>query len=81
MAGYHKRQISKGVLGESSKIREELEEYEDAMEQDIVIMAACELADIFGALESLAAKHDLDMSDLKSMSDATGRAFKDGTRK
>lgn len=81
MAGYHEREIKKGVLGESSKLREELEEYEDAMEQGIVIMAACELADIFGALESLAAKHDLDMGDLKAMSDATRRAFKDGSRK
>jgi hypothetical protein len=31
--GYHKRVIAKGTFGEASKIREELEEYEDAMEQ------------------------------------------------
>lgn len=81
MAGYHKREIKKGVLGEPSKIREELEEYEDAVEQGIMIMAQCELSDLYGALEALAAQHDLTMDDLSAMSDATKRAFKDGTRK
>jgi hypothetical protein len=27
--GYHKKKINKGIFGESSKIREELEELED----------------------------------------------------
>lgn len=81
MAGYHKREIKKGVLGFPSKIREELEEYEDAVEQGIVIMAVCELADLYGALKAKAEKHGLTMEDLRLMSDATERAFKDGSRK
>jgi hypothetical protein len=38
MAGYHKRDITPGVFGEISKIREELEELEDAYERGICIM-------------------------------------------
>jgi len=30
--GYHKRKITKGVLGEYSKIQEEMEELKDAVE-------------------------------------------------
>lgn len=81
MAGYHVRKIKKGVLGFPSKVREELEEYEDAVEQGIVIMADCELADMYGALEALAANCKRSMEDLRLMSDATKRAFKDGSRK
>ena len=36
--GYHLRAIRKGKLGEVSKIREELEELEDATEQGVRIM-------------------------------------------
>jgi len=81
MAGYHIRKIKKGVLGHSSKIAEELAEYDDAVEQDIEILATCELADLYGALEALAHKHGLSMNDLKKMADATKRAFEDGSRK
>ncbi len=81
MAGYHVRKIRKGVLGEISKVREELEEYEDAIEQGIHIMADCELADLYGALEAVADCRGYTMDDLAAMSDATKRAFKDGTRK
>ncbi len=79
MAGYHVRKIKKGVLGEISKVREELEEYEDAIEQGIHIMADCELADLYGALEAVADCRGYTMDDLAAMSDATKRAFKDGT--
>ena len=79
--GYHIRKIKKGVIGEISKIREELDELDDAMDQKCKIMAFVELADLYGAIESFAAKHNLTMDDLRKMSDITKRAFNDGTRK
>lgn len=79
---YHKRIIQKGELGKISKIKEELEEYEDAVEQHNYIMQQLELSDLYGALESLAENlYNLTMEDLKIMSDTTKSAFKDGTRK
>jgi hypothetical protein len=79
--GYHKRPIlTQGILGEPSKIIEEIEEYIEAEEQGNLILQICELADIYGALESLAQKHRLTMDDLKKMSDCTKSAFGDGTR-
>ena len=59
---------------------EELEEYMDAVDQHCKIMAMHELSDVYGALEALAEKHSLTMEDLKSMSDITKRAFKNGRR-
>ena len=79
--GYHIRHINKGTLGQVSKLQEELEELVDAEEQGIRIMAMCELADIYGALQAVADKYGLTMADLKSMADATARAFKDGSRR
>lgn len=79
--GYHKRTITKGVLGESSKIREELDELEDAEYQGNRILAICEMADIFGALRALAETHGLTIRDLEVMATATESAFKDGSRK
>lgn len=81
MPGYHKRRIEKGVLGATSKIREELEELEDAEDQANPILAMCELADLYGALEAKARSYHLNMGDLRQMSEATKRAFEDGTRK
>jgi len=51
MAGYHTRHIVKGKLGEVSKIREELEELEDADYQGAKILILCEIADLVGAVE------------------------------
>lgn len=79
--GYHIRTIPKGVLGEPSKIREELEELEDALAQDICILAAVELSDLYGALEACADKLGYQMHDLARMSEATKRAFTDGSRR
>lgn len=79
--GYHKRKIARGKLGEISKVKEECEEFEDAIEQGIVIMAHAELADIYGALKALASAHGLKMSDLEKMDSATERAFNSGRRK
>lgn len=78
--GYHLREIPKGVYGELSKIEEELLELKDAEEQGIKVMAAVEMADIYGALEAYAEKNGLTMEDLKKMSDVTKKAFKDGSR-
>ena len=82
MAGYHVRQIPRGVFGELSKIKEEIEEIEDAIEQGCSIMELVELADLYGAIEGyLASKHpSVSMEDLKCMAHITGRAFRTGHR-
>jgi len=81
--GYHLREIKKGEYGEISKIEEELDELKEALEQDNMIMAMCELSDVYGALDGYLEKYfpELTMEDLKTMSEATKRAFGDGTRK
>lgn len=81
--GYHKKIIKKGVLGECSKIREELEELEDAIEQNNKIMALVELSDLYGAIKLYLEKHhpSIEMEDLKTMNDATARSFMIGHRK
>jgi hypothetical protein len=80
--GYHKREIKKGVLGYFSKIREEFEELEDALEQDNPVMALVELSDMVGAIEAYTMKyHNIDIDQLLNMTRATQRAFKDGSRK
>lgn len=79
--GYHLRKIEKRQVGTIEKILEEVEEYQDAMEQGCKVMALVELCDIYGALELVAEKHDLTMDDLKSMAKITRRAFEDGSRK
>ena len=79
--GYHKRKIEKGELGEFSKIREEFEELEDAIEQENKILVLCELTDMIGAIESYVSKnYNLQLSDLIKFSNSTKAAFKDGTR-
>lgn len=79
---YHLRPIKvRGVLGQSSKIAEELDEYVEATEQGNKILALCELADLYGALEAVAHTHGMKMTDLAKMADATKRAFQSGARK
>jgi hypothetical protein len=78
--GYHKRKITKGKIGNFSKIREEFEELEDAVEQDDVILSLCELSDLVGAIEHYIDKWNLTLEDLKKFSDKTKQAFKDGSR-
>ena len=79
--GYHKDYIPKGVLGETSKIEEELNELKDAEKQGSKIMMMIELSDMYGAIEEYAIKNGITMDDLKSFSDITKRAFKNGFRK
>lgn len=81
MAGYHKCEIEKGELSSPSKIREEFEEYMDAINQKNPIMAILELSDLLGAIESYAAKFNLTMNDLLVMTRATQNAFQTGRRK
>lgn len=79
--GYHTREIKRGVFGEISKIREELEELEDAAEQDNKIMVGCELSDLYGALRGFAEHAGYDMEDLKKMADLSKQVFESGHRK
>lgn len=78
--GYHTRKIEKGNLGMPSKIREEFEEFEDAMKQGNPVMAVHELTDLIGAIEAFVANYNFTLTDLLTMKEATKRAFRDGTR-
>lgn len=80
VSGYHVSTIQKGVYGELSKIREELDEAVDAEAQGSSIMLLVELSDLYGALEAVVEKHGKTISDLKIMSDITKRAFESGAR-
>lgn len=80
--GYHLNAITKGELGESSKIAEELAELQDAEAQGNRILVLCELADLYGAIELYLENHlpNFGMGDLAKMSKATARAFEEGER-
>ena len=80
---YHLKDIPRGEYGEFSKIKEELLELEDALDQDAKIMALAELSDLVGAIEGYVEKHfdGLYLSDLIIMSKITRRAFESGRRK
>lgn len=81
--GYHVREIKRGVLGTTSKIREELDELEDAEEQGVKAMVIVELSDLIGAIESYLDHHyeDFTLQDLIKMHEVTKRAFVNGHRK
>lgn len=80
--GYHLTEIRKGVLGESSKIREELMELEDAEAQGCKVMALVELSDLVGAVNAyLTQNHPgVTLTDLDRMARITKRAFDNGRR-
>lgn len=80
--GYHIKNIEKGILGESSKILEEVFELQDAEEQQVKIMQLVELSDLVGAIDMYLNKHfpDISFDDLVKMSKVTQRAFKNGRR-
>ena len=78
--GYHLREIERGVFGESSKVREETEEFLEALEQNNRLMALLELSDLIGAIEGYAEKNGSSLTELLVMKDATRRAFNGGTR-
>lgn len=78
---YHKKIIEKGILGEFSKIREEFQELEDAVEQDDKILIICELSDLLGAITEFSINFDISIEDLIKFNLKTKEAFKNGTRK
>lgn len=81
--GYHIAKITRGVYGEDSKIYEEVDEFADALDQGIAIMALVELSDVIGAIKGWLAKHhpSITLDDLIAMSVVTDRAFETGARK
>lgn len=81
LPGYHLTEITKGTLGELSKIREELDEAFDAERQGVKIMLAVELSDLIGAVKAYSEKHlNLTLDDLIKMQQVTERAFKNKRR-
>ena len=80
--GYHKNVIPKGVLGEVSKILEEVLELQDAEDQGVRVMALCEASDIVLAVRCYLEKHHpgFTLDDMIKMADRTRSAFEDGTR-
>ena len=82
MAGYHRKDIPRGEVGEVSKIKEEVLELEDAFEQGVKIMQLCELSDIIQAIRLHIRKYhpNTTLDDLIQMAEVTERAFSDGTR-
>lgn len=83
MAGYHKKVIARGEYGKISKIKEEVAELEDALEQGNKIMALVELSDLLGAITGFLKQEfngEITLRDLKVMSKATKRAFRSGRR-
>ena len=75
-------EIPKGVLGESSKIMEEVLELQDAENQECKIMAQVELSDLIGAIALYLERHhpSTSIDDLILMSKITRRAFENGRR-
>lgn len=81
MAGYHLREIKRGVFGEASKITEEHDEFIESLEQGNPVMALVELCDLIGAIEAYALRHhNISLESLLSMKNATQRAFTNGSR-
>lgn len=80
--GYHKTKIERGVFGETSKIREEVEELLDAERQGVKLMELQELSDIIGAVQGYLVKHHpgITLQDLIKMAQVTNRAFEVGER-
>jgi hypothetical protein len=82
LPGYHLTPITKGELGQISKLREEIEELADAEAQNARIMALVELSDLVGALKAYLETHypGFSLTDLETMADITARAFRNGRR-
>lgn len=78
---YHKNKIEKGELGEFSKIKEEFQELEDAVEQQCKVLIIYELTDLIGSIEEYAKKFNLTIVDLIRFSDKTKQSFEEGKRK
>jgi hypothetical protein len=80
--GYHLTKFKKGVVGEISKIQEELDELKDAAGRN-KILELCELSDICAAIQRYLEKHHptITMEDLIGMGRLTISSFNDGERR
>lgn len=81
--GYHRTKITKGTVGESSKILEEALELIDAELQNNKVMALVELSDLIGAVQHYVERRYgslLSLEDLQIMAKTTRRAFEQGRR-
>lgn len=77
---YHINAIPRGVYGKASKVKEEMLEWADALEQGVFVMELVELSDLLGAIEAYIKPHDLTLDDLIAMKNVTKRAFDSGHR-
>jgi len=68
MSKWHTMEITKGELGRLSKIREELEEAEDAEAQGQDLMLLFELSDIIGACGFVAKRYGMSLDQLVTFS-------------
>lgn len=75
--GYHSRFIPKGEYGEFSKIEEEYNELVDIWNNtNNVVLTACELSDLYGAMEAFAEKTlNISMDEIVKMSNLTKDAY------
>jgi hypothetical protein len=83
MAGYHLAEIPRGQYGKVSKIKEEVFELEDAVNQNNKVMALVELSDIILSIEGYLEQeygNKVTLQDLLIMAKATRRAFDAGHR-
>lgn len=80
--GYHEKKVSKGVLGEASKIQEEFEEFMEVHNRDCKVLELCELSDLVGAIDHYLRKHhpSIKIKDLEWMAVLTESAFREGGR-
>lgn len=81
MAGYHNNFILKHANSSVHKLKEEVEEFIDAVAAGNTIMAQQELSDVYLKLHHLIRDYGLSMDDLKVMADTTERVFESGCRK
>jgi phosphoribosyl-ATP pyrophosphohydrolase len=79
-SGYHLVPITKGELGTVSKIREELDELTDAVNQDAQILVLVEASDLYLALEGMVVQWGSTMDEVAKMAAITRRAFEAGQR-
>lgn len=75
---WHKREITRGVYGEFSKVLEEVEEAEDALEQNNKLMYLIELSDIVGAIEGIVENYGLTLEELITFSDKVKESKRNG---
>lgn len=80
--GYHKTEIEKGVFGHFSKIKEEFQELQDAINQQDKILTLVELSDLIGAIEGFVEfELKMNLEDLLKFKELTKQAFISGHRK